>query len=104
MPKDEPLKYQIHDGPAAMRFQLAGSLSGRGAESLHCAWQTALSILGDRPLIMDITSVTDADDQGRRLFRLWREHRVLIHAASRESRALVEDVLGVAAAVAYADL
>ena len=31
-------------------FSLAGTLSNGGAHGVYQAWQTALSILGDRPL------------------------------------------------------
>ena len=93
MMKSEPLQYYIHDGPTALRFELAGSLSGRGAESVHNALQTALSIIGDRPLIVDITFVVELDDRGRALLLLWRQHGARIIAASRESRALAQPIL-----------
>ena len=60
----ESLECKIHDGAAVLRFELAGRLSGRGAESVNHAWNTALSVIGDRPLIIDITSVDQADDRG----------------------------------------
>jgi hypothetical protein len=90
------LEYYIHDGPAALQFELAGSLSGQGAESVHYAWQTALSIIGDRALIFDITSVIDADQRGRDLLLMWQRQGARIIARSSQSRALA------AAAVAAA--
>jgi hypothetical protein len=88
-----PLEYYIHDGPAALRFDLRGSLSGSGAESVHNAWQAALSVIGGRSLIVDITFVVDADDRGRALLELWHRSGTRIIAASRESRALAKAVL-----------
>ena len=90
----EPLQYYIHDGPRSLRFHLSGSLSGRGAESVQHAWQTALSILGDRPLIVDITSVVDADDRGHGLLALWQQSGARIVAGSRASRALAQYIVG----------
>ena len=91
--KVEPLEYLIHDGSGAMRFQLAGSLSGDGAQSVRYAWQTALSVIGDRPLVVDITRVIDADDDGRALLRRWQESGARIIAASPKSRALSDAVV-----------
>jgi hypothetical protein len=90
--KRELLQYSIHDGSAAMRFELAGSLSGNGAQSVRYAWQTALSVIGDRPLVFDITRVIDADDDGRSLLLRWQQDGAKIIAESRESRALAEAV------------
>jgi hypothetical protein len=86
--KGEPLQYYIHDGSGAMRFELAGSLSGNGAQSIRYAWQTALSVIGDRPVVVDITQVIDADDDGRALLLQWQQYGVKIIAASPKSRAL----------------
>jgi hypothetical protein len=44
-------------------------LSNGGAQSVDQAWQTALSILGDRTTIIDIGFATDADADGHRSAR-----------------------------------
>jgi hypothetical protein len=49
--KDQGLQYYMHDESDALRFELAGRLSNGGAQSVYQAWQTALSILGDRTAI-----------------------------------------------------
>ena len=90
--KRELLQYSIHDGSAAMRFELAGSLSGNGAQSVRYAWQTALSVIGDRPLVVDITRVSDADEDGHTLLLRWQQYGAKIIAESRESRALAAAV------------
>lgn len=91
---NQKLQYYLHDEAGAIRFELAGSLSGGGAQSVYQAWQTALSIIGDRMLIIDITFVTEADERGSRLLRLWHQSGARIIAASRESRALAQPFLG----------
>lgn len=82
----EALEYYIHDGSDALRFQLSGSLIGRGAESVHNAWQTALSIVGDRAVIADIRRVVEVDDRGRELLGLWNRHGVRIIRQAAEGR------------------
>ena len=92
--KNERLQYYIHDDRDAFRLELSGSLSGEGALSVYHAWRTALSIVGERPVIADITFVTDADEGGRGLLQLWHRHGVRIKAATAESSALAESILG----------
>ncbi len=88
------LQYYIHDETGVLRFELAGSLSGAGAESVCQAWQTSLSIIGNRPLIIDITFVADADEYGCSVLDTWHRSGARIIAASPESKALAEAVLG----------
>jgi hypothetical protein len=92
--KRESLEYFIHDEPDAFRMELSGSLSGEGAQSVYQAWRTALSIIGQRRVIVDITCITSVDERGRALLRLWQQSQARIVAASVESRALVEPILG----------
>lgn len=66
---NQGLQYYIHDEADALRFELAGSLSNGGAQSVYQAWQNALSILSDRATIIDISFVTDADAYGSALPR-----------------------------------
>lgn len=92
--KKQALEYYLHDEWDAFRFELAGSLNGDGAQSVYHAWNTALSITGDRPVIFDITFVIEADESGRALLRLWHQSGARIIAASPESRALAEPIIG----------
>jgi hypothetical protein len=92
--KTRTLEYYLHDEWDAFRFELSGSLSGDGAQSVYQAWRTALSIVGDRPVIFDISFVVEADERGRAILLLWRQNGARIIAASPESRALAESVLG----------
>jgi hypothetical protein len=92
--KNQALQYYMHDGPAAFRIELAGNLDREGARRLDQDWRAAASAIGDRRLIVDITFVTDVDEQGRTLIaRLHREGARLI-ANSKASRALAESILG----------
>jgi hypothetical protein len=91
---NQELQYYIHDGSDQLRFELAGSLSKGGAQSVYQAWQTALSILGGRPLMIDVSFVTDADACGGALLALWHRNGARIIAASPESRALIAPIIG----------
>ena len=88
------LQYYLHDEPDAFRLKLSGRLSGEGAQSVQQAWQTALSIIGARQLIVDMTFVNEADERGRVLLRLWHHNGARIIAASPESCALAESIVG----------
>jgi hypothetical protein len=68
-------------------------LSNGGAQSVDQAWQTALSILGDRTTIIDISFVTDADAYGTALLALWHRNGAQIIAASPQSRVLAEPII-----------
>jgi ABC-type transporter Mla MlaB component len=91
---NQGLQYYIHDESDGLRFELAGSLSKGGAQSVYQAWQTALSILGDRTTIIDISFVSDADAYGSALLALWHRNGARIIAASPQSRALAEPIIG----------
>jgi hypothetical protein len=92
--KSESLQYYIHDESQALRFELAGSLSGAGAQSVYQAWRTALSIVGARPVIVDITFLDAADERGRSVLLTWYRSGARIVAGSPESRELAQDILG----------
>jgi|SRR5208283_2313914 len=95
------LQYYIHDNSDGLRFELAGSLRGAGVESVYQAWHTSLSIIGNRPLIIDITFVVDADEHGCAVLDAWHRSGARIIAASPESQALAEAVLGIPIPVAH---
>ncbi len=80
--KNQALDFYMHDGPTAFRFELAGDLNYEGARRLHQAWRTASSVIGDRRLIIDMTFITSADEQGRALLD------------SKSSRELAESIVG----------
>jgi len=88
------LQYYMHDGPNAFRFELMGNLDHEGARRLNQDWRTASSVIGDRRLLVDMTFVTDADEQGRALIARWHWEGAQLIANSKASRALAESILG----------
>jgi hypothetical protein len=89
------LRFYMHDGPRAFRFELAGNLAGVEVGKLEQAWRTASSTMGDKTLAVDVTFLASADQKGRDLlFRWWRAGARLV-ATSAASKALVESITGV---------
>jgi hypothetical protein len=92
--KNQALRYYMHDGPMAFRFELAGNLDYEGALRLDQDWRTASSAIGDRKLIVDMTFVTNLDQEGKALLRRWHQEGARVIANSTTSRELAELVLG----------
>jgi hypothetical protein len=92
--ENHPLQYYMHDGSSAFRFELAGDLTGEGARRLEHDWRSASSVIGHRDLIVDITFMTGADEEGRALLVRWRSNGARIVATSKASRELAEAILG----------
>jgi hypothetical protein len=88
------LRYYLHDGPSAMRFKLAGRLAGSEVAELEQCWRTALSSLGSRRFLIDVSEVTDIDAAGRELMELWERTGGLFVAKSDQSRSFVESIVG----------
>ncbi|MGD1095675.1 MAG: hypothetical protein ABSB35_27240 [Bryobacteraceae bacterium] len=84
------MRYYMHDGPAAFRFELAGDLDANDATRLEQDWRTASSSVGTRTLIIDISFVTAMDEAVQSLFRRWYAGGAKFAARSRRSRELVE--------------
>jgi hypothetical protein len=92
--KNTTLRYYMHDGPSAFRFELAGDLTNEAARRLDQDWRTASSVTGGRALIVDMTFVTSADEDGRALLARWHAAGAQIVAKSKSSRELAEAILG----------
>src|SRR5262245_50884877 len=88
------LRYYLHDGSAAFRFELVGNLSDHGARDLEQAWRTASSTIGDRRLIVDLTRLTAISDFGRTLLLQWRLEGATLLASGTKSPALLESMPG----------
>jgi hypothetical protein len=86
--------FYMHDGSTAFRFEIAGIMNEEGARQLEQAWRTATSVIGDRRLIIDMTFVTAVFEKGRALLVRWHQGGAQFVANSRDSRALVESIIG----------
>jgi hypothetical protein len=59
------LKYYIHDGTEAFRFQLIGDLRDTDVKELSGCWETARSTFGSRKLVLDLNGLRSTDDAGK---------------------------------------
>lgn len=92
--KSQTLRYYMHDGPSAFRFELAGDLNNEGARELDHAWRTASSVIGDRALVVDMTFVTSVEKDGRSLLARWHAEGAQLIVRSKGSRELAEAIVG----------
>lgn len=84
------MQHYMHDGPAAFRFELAGSLDANDAATLEQDWYTASSTIGSRALIIDLSFVTAIDEAAQSLFRRWHAAGAQLVANTAASRELVQ--------------
>ena len=75
------LKITLHDSARAMRFQLAGELSGIGVRELRQSWQTGSSTTAGRSTIVDLTEVQFVDAEGESLLEQMHQEGVRLVAA-----------------------
>jgi hypothetical protein len=90
--------FYMHDSADAFRFELSGNLAGAATEGVAQAWATASSTFDSRPVIIDVSAVTEADESGRKLLGEWHRSGARILARSAFSRKIVESIGGTAAA------
>jgi hypothetical protein len=87
------MRYYIHAGPAAFRFELAGDLDADDAVRLEQEWRGVSLTIGNRTLVVDMSFVTGIDEAARSLFRRWYARGAEFAAGSKESRELVETII-----------
>jgi len=63
-PRSSSFKYYIHDSVAAFRLQLIGDLTAWDVTELNGTWETARTTLGRRKLVLDLSRLHSADEEG----------------------------------------
>jgi hypothetical protein len=86
------MRYYIHGGPSALRFELAGDLNAGDAWRLEQDWRGVSSAIGNRLLVVDLSFVTGIDEAARSLFKHWYARGAEFAASSKQSRELVESI------------
>lgn len=84
------LRYYMHDGPSAFRFELFGTLDSAEAREIEQAWRTASSVFRRRVLVIDFSSLNDLDDEGRELLAMWRDSGARFIATSERAREIAD--------------
>ena len=87
------LRLSIHSDADAVRFELAGTLGGVDVETVHQAWQGGAFTDALKPVIVDITFITEADQHGRALLVLMHRFGAQIIAKSPESSAIAQPIV-----------
>ena len=87
------LQFFVHNDPDAVRVELAGSLHGVDVETVHQAWQREALEYPAKPVIVDITFITHADEDGRALLIVMHQCGARIVAQSPESSAIARPIV-----------
>jgi hypothetical protein len=87
------LQFFVHNDPDAVRVELAGSLHGADVETLHQAWRREALKDPVKPVIVDITYITHADEHGRALLIAMHQSSARIVAQSPESSAIAHPIV-----------
>ena len=91
---DNQFRYYMHDGPAAFSFELSGRLSDEAARDLDNARRSASFVTRGRPLIVDLSYVTQVDSFGRKMLRSWYDNGARLIAKLPQARTIVESITG----------
>ena len=86
------LGFSIRNDMDAVRIELAGCLEGVDVETVYQAWQRDAWEDPLKPVIVDITLITEADEHGRALLVIMHRFGAQIIANSRESFAIAQTV------------
>lgn len=88
----QPLRYFIHDDFDAFRMEISGSLVGPAAQKAFEDWQTARFLARRARRVVDISYVTEADEDGKAVLRAWQEQKAQIVASTPASRAIANSI------------
>ena len=78
------MRYCIHLGPSAVRFELAGDLNAGDASRLEHDWRGVRSAIGNRLLVVDVSFVSGIDEAARSLFKRWHARGGEFAASSKQ--------------------
>ncbi len=88
------LDVYLHDGAQSLTFVLAGTLTRPWTEDLEHSWQTAMSILYGKQLVVNLAGLTQVDDDGIRLLRLMTQSGARLITATDSTDAIARSVSG----------
>jgi ABC-type transporter Mla MlaB component len=94
------LVYHLHDSSATFRLALSGDLIREAVPGVEQAWLTAMSVMGRKSFLIDVSRITRVDAAGHDLLMRWHEHSGQFVASSQQARVRAETILGHAVTVA----
>ena len=87
------LHYFLRNDADAVRLELAGSLGGVDVETVYQVWQREAWNHPLKPVIVDITSMNEADQHGRALLVIMHRFGAQVIANSPESSEIVQPIV-----------
>jgi hypothetical protein len=87
-----------HDGPTTFRFVLHGRLDHVAAVELEHAWLSATSVLRGKELVLDLTSLDDADEAGLALMSRMQEAGARVIPPANSDQPVLTGTLGLSTA------
>jgi hypothetical protein len=88
----QPLRYFIHDDFDAFRMELAGGLVDAAARGAYETWRVARLLSHRARVVVDISYVTQADEEGKAVLQAWQEQEAHIVASSPASFAIANSI------------
>ena len=88
------LKITIHDGPAALTFQVEGKLVGEWSKELERSWKAAEALRQRRTPIVDLTGTLYIDEEGKRVLRGLFQDGAFFRTAGALTDSIVSEITG----------
>ena len=86
------LRITVHDNPAALTFQLEGTVAGPWVPELEACWQGALARRRESILRVDLTGATFIDAEGRACLAAMHRQGAEFVAADCLTKAVVDEI------------
>ena len=88
------LRITIYDSAREFRLRLEGRLAGPWVREVEMCWQTALSVVGGRAVVVDLRDVDFVDDAGERLLAAMHQRGTQFLAARPMTAHLIREITG----------
>jgi ABC-type transporter Mla MlaB component len=88
------MRITVHDEPAAITFQLEGSLAGAAVRLLEESWQQTIASLPKPTVCVDLTGVTFIDDAGQACLTAMHRDGAEFVAPDALTKHLVAEITG----------
>lgn len=88
------LRVTIHDSASEFRLHLEGRLAGPWVREVELCWQTALSTVRDRAVIVDLREIDFVDAAGEQLLATMHQRGAKLVAACPFMKHLISEISG----------
>ena len=84
----------IHDEAARLRLRVTGDLDDKAATELASCWKTASSVVRERTIVIDLTSLTAVQERGHELLEALHHEGAEFLAQSGFQTQLIAGITG----------